>query len=248
MSMGIEAVFGEAPVEGLEIEQPPAMEPEPAPAPEIETPPTPEPIAPVEDKMVPLAALLDTRDERNELKRRLAEYEAKEAALASKPEPQPEIDPYDDPRGFRADIRSEFQRELQAQRVQDRLDFSYQLASDKHGAEKVEGARLWALERAKTQPGFGTELDTQKHPMEWIVQQHAKTLDFADYETDRVAFARRILEQAGQPLGTVAAPAPAVAVEQPPAPVPPKSLASGPGKGGLVKEPTESALASVFGK
>ena len=243
MSMGIEAVFDQAPVEELEapIEQPPALEPEPAPALEIETPPTPEPVAPVEtDKMVPLAALLDIRDERNELKRWKAEQEAK----ATAPAPQPKADPYDDPDGFRAEVR----REFETQRVQDRLDFSYQLASDKHGAEKVEEARLWALERAQTQPGFGVELDTQKHPMEWIVQQHAKSLDFADYETDRVAFARRILEQAGQPLGTVAAPAPAVAVEQPKAPVPPKSLASAPSKGGLVREPTESALASVFGK
>lgn len=233
--MGIEAIFspdGEEPEVAIEL--PPEPEPEPAPLPEIETPPVP---APEEAKSIPLPTFLDMRDDRNELRRWKAEREAQDA---KQPE-QPEADPYDDPRGF----REEMTRQFETQRVQDRLDFSYQLASDKHGAEKVEESRLWALERAKTQPGFGLELDQQKHPMEWIVQQHAKSQDLTAYEADPIAFARAILEKHGQVPVTAALP---VAVEQKQAPQPPKSLASTPGKGGLAVEPTESVMGSIFGR
>jgi hypothetical protein len=84
--------------------------------------------------------------------------------------------------------------------------------------------------------------------MEWIVQQHAKSQDLSAYETDPVAFAKAILEKHQASTGTVAAPAPAVVAEQQQAPQPPKSLASSPSKGGLVREPTESAVVSVFGR
>lgn len=245
--MGLESIFSPDAAEEPETVEATPPAPEPIDTPPVEeqpepVEPRPEPIVPAEEKTVPLAALLDIRDERNELKRRIAEFEAQQAKA---PAPK-QADPYDDPEGFRVQI----QREFEQQRVQDRLDFSYQLASDKHGAEKVEEAREWALERARTHPGFGIELDAQKHPMEWIVQQHAKSQDFAAFETDRVAFARRILEEAGQATGTVAAPAvaqaPAVVAE--PAPSPPRSLASSPGKGGLKQEPVGSAVESVFGR
>lgn len=111
-----------------------APEPQPAPAPEGETHAAP-PAAPETHAAVPLSALLDEREKRQQAIRELDElrrWKAEQEAHA-RPQPKP-IDLIEDPEGF----ARQQQQILQAAILQDRYERSLDAAREKHGEDKVQ--------------------------------------------------------------------------------------------------------------
>lgn len=252
--MDIEALIDGKDTPAVEPEPVAAAEPVPevveeAQAPEAPPEPAPEPVAKEDERTVPLPTFLDMRDEAKELKRRLAEYEAKSAPA---PEPAEMPDPTDDPQGYAAFLRDEVQQATVATRFQT----SDLIAKQQHGAEVVEAAGAWAMERAKTDPVFAQAYMREPHPIDWIVRQHKRDgllSQIGDKSLDD--FVKEYVAQNGEKLGLTAPnaaaviPAPAGAQQAPKPASPPQSLASAPSRGGAVKDiPTGpmAALEAVF--
>jgi hypothetical protein len=232
-----------APVEAA----PPVEEATPAEAAEI-VPEVPEPeqkqdAQPKDGKWVPLAMALDERDKRKALEAEVAAYRAKEAQ--QQPEAIP--DPYDDPAGYSAFVADMTNRTALAVK----FDLSEDMAVGVHGEEAVAAAKEWGAERAGQDPSFKQQFLSARNPIDWVVRQHKQDADLKLYQTDPVAFARRILEAQGQPVSdTAAIPA---AGQQPMAPrqvMPPRSIASAPSSGGGARDMATgplAALGAVFG-
>ena len=138
---------------------------------------------------VPIGALLDTRDKlkdekrrADEAERRLAEYEN------SHNHKQPSYpDPYDDPEGYRAQITNDIENRFIAQK----LNTSRVQSIEKHGQELTQTAINWATERANSDPAFEQAALANDTPVEWIIQQHKRHTELAEFETDRESFIRR---------------------------------------------------------
>lgn len=229
--------IAEAPAEPI------TEEPQPTPAaeqlPVVAEEPQPEP-APVEQpreddgRFAPVKALQEERQKRQELERRLAEIEARSNPKPSVEQPKAP-DPYDDPQGFAAHQQAQFQQSL----VQERFRMSHEMAKQQFGAETVDAARLWAMDRAAKDPAFDMAMASQAHPLAWIVQQHKRDALMQDIGEDPDAYVRRRALELG--IGAVPQPVAAVpeAVQSPTAPAavsPPRSLASAPAAGGAVKD------------
>lgn len=220
----LDQVFGEATAEPAPAPEPQVEAPvEPTPEPEVQAEPTPEPPSPVEkpEHSVPLAKYLDTRDELKELKRWKAEQEARQAPVPKAP------DPIDDPEGHTAYLRTEMNQALQAQR----LEISQELANEKYGEESVDAAMEWAIEKAKTEPGFGPRYMQERNPIDWIVRQHKRDSLVSQLPTD-VSSLDELIEREIAKRGLSAQPAAQVstqaAMAQLPVSQPPKSIASEP--------------------
>lgn len=219
-----------APVEAVEAVE--KAEPAPASAPQEKG-----------DKFVPLAAMLDERDKRKALEAELAA----ERARREQPADQTIPDPYDDPAGYSAFVTDMTNRTALAVK----FDLSEDMAVGVHGEGAVNAAKEWGAERAAQDPAFRQQFLSARNPIDWVVRQHKQDEDLRLYQTDPVAFARRILEAQGQPVpdATVGA-VPAVG-QQPQAPrpaAPPRSIASAPSSGGArdVAVGPLSALDAVF--
>lgn len=199
------------------IEQ--APEPAPEPEPQPEPAPQPEPVV-QQDHTVPLAKFLDTRDENKELKRRLAEMEAQR-------QPATRPDPFDDPEGYAAHTEQLIDQRLSEQRFQ----MSDLMARQVHGAEVVEKAVPWALEKAQKDPVFAAAYMRDPNPIDWIVRQHKRDSIVSQLPED-VSSLDELIEREIAKRGLSAAPAaqpiPAAAVpQQAPKPAaPPRSIAS----------------------
>lgn len=227
----LDGVFSEKPPveepEATEVAQEPQQEPvEPEPQAEPAPEPTPEPEQPAvqeaEARNVPLNVVLDERDKRKAAEAERDRYKQQWEEAQARQAPQNAPDPYDDPQGFAAFQEQRFQQGL----VQQKFQMSEVMAKQAHGAEVVDAAAQWALEKAKTEPAFAAAYHQQAHPLDWIVQQHKRDVDLSDYASDPVAFARRILEANGQQIAPVTAAAPAVAPQvRQNAPTPPRSIA-----------------------
>jgi hypothetical protein len=181
-----------------------------------------EPPVQSQSDLIPLAKYLDQRDELKETKRRLAEYEAR-----LQPANKPDIpDPYDDKPGFDRHIN----QMLDERTTQVRFEVSDRFARQAHGDEMVQGALDWAMQRAQNSPAFAQEYMTQPDPIGWIVQQHkrdAMLSDIGDNPDDwfeREAAKRGWAKPSASASAVVADAAPKQA--QPPAKVPPRSLAN----------------------
>lgn len=252
MSDAFEAIFentqaeptpAPSPPEPPPVEATPAQEVAPAPAAEIAPSVTPAPeAAPQErgDKFVPLAAMLDERDKRKALEAKLAELEASKAQQ----QPADIPDPYDDPNGYAAYLNNAVQQSTLAVK----FDMSEEMAVASHGQEAVETAKEWAIARAQADPGFKQQMLSSRHPIDWAVRQHKQAEDLKLYQTDPVAFARRILEAQGQSVPDATAGAVPVVGQQPAAsarPAPPRSIASAPSTGGNPRDVATGPLTAV---
>ena len=226
----VDQVFADAEVQPpAEVTPPaktPAPAPEPAPAePPAETPaPTPEPPSSEQkpDHFVPLPKYLDTRDERNELRKENARLKAEMEARATTSKVP---DPIDDPDGHTAYLRQEMATALQTQR----LEVSEELAIEKHGQEKVDAAVQWALAKAQADPTFGPQYMRERNPIDWLVRQHEQSAMLTEIGTDRAAWIAAEAAKMGwqPPAAQGAAPAPVEAAAVPPSvPAPPRSIAS----------------------
>ena len=260
--MGIDALFDgsmeataiEPPITPADpapvIETPPANDPpqgDPAPVVPVDLAPVAEPEIKEDERNIPLPTFLDMRDRAKAAERRAAELEAQNAP---KPTPAEMPDPIDDPRGFADWQQGQFQQAI----IAERFAISDTIAKQQYGAETVETAAKWAMERAATDPSFKMAYMQQQHPLDWIVREHKRSgliSEIGDNVDDWFAkeAAKRGYAATSAPN---AAPTPVVAAQAQPvsqAPSPPRSLASEPGKGGGVKDvPTGpmSALESVF--
>lgn len=232
-----EAVAEEV-VEALpaEAETPPAESAEVQP----EVQPEPEP---KQDHMVPLPKYLDTRDELKEAKRRIAEFEAKQATAQPKNVP----DPYDDPNGF-----AEYQVSLVDERVNTlKFQMSDQMARQVHGPETVDTAVEWAKEKAQADPVFAASYMREQNPIDWIVRQHKRDGLLSQIGEDPDDYVRRRAAELGLIGQAAAAPVIPVAasVTQAPKPaVPPRSLVDAPSEGGVSHVPTglKAGVEAVF--
>lgn len=227
----VDQVFAEAEAQPHAQATPPVETPAQAPEPAPETPPaepaqTPEPEKPSSepkpDHYVPLPKYLDTREERNELRKENARLKAEMEARATPPKVP---DPIDDPEGHTAYLRQEMGTALQTQR----LEISEELAIEKHGQEKVDAAVEWAVAKAQADPTFGPRYMRERNPIDWLVRQHEQDAMLTEIGPDRAAWIAAEAAKMGwqPPTAQGAAPTPVEAAAVPPsAPAPPKSIAS----------------------
>lgn len=235
--------------------------PEPAPpatpAPEQAaqpTPPpqtaTPAPVAPEPQAApqkpdtghIPIAALLDEREKRKELERRLREYEEKQKTA------QPVPDPIADPEGFQQHLDARMTREKQDMVFR----FSEQFAARQHGAETVKAAMEWLGTELQSNPALWSTIESHPDPAEHVVQLHKRHLRFAklgDKDPDEyareIALARR--DEFLQLLGQQGAPAADAPSPQPPKPPPPRpSIASAPAAAPVAAQDSAYNEAEVF--
>lgn len=263
MSDGVEALFNEAVSETPAVSQPEQTGNQPrdeggrfapkAPDPAPVTPQEPAPQVPAatpgvelpkaEPGHVPIAALLDERDKRQALERRLADLENKTR--------QPETPPtFQTPE----EIAAYVQREAANAAWSAKIDFSESTAREKHGDDAVQAAMDWSLAKCdaeKAQLGFSpfaVEQMRQRNPVDWVVRQHKREEVVSQLGDDPDAWVRQRAAELGltsaQPQ---AQPIPA-ASPQPTAPIsaqaaPPRSLASAPTAGGAQSVPTHAVAA-----
>ena len=135
----------------------PAAETVQPPATETPAAPAPGPNA----AFVPLSAVLDEREKRQALEKRLAELERATPAQAV-----PDIT--SDPRGWQAANEARLaQAELNM-----KMELSGRFAASQHGADKIEAAKAWGMQQAQQDQFFGTKFTQQQDPFGWLVEQH----------------------------------------------------------------------------
>lgn len=221
----LDQAFPENEAQDAEVVETPAPAPEPvaeAPEPEPVTPEVQTERPPEEPKpgYVPLAAMMDERDKRKAAEERAARLEqAQQEASQQRVIP----DPYDDPDGFKKAVL----QEAEQRRIADRFEDDAEDCKEKFGEDKLNAATQWATEKAQSDPSFAVSYMNQRKPITWIIKQHQQSADIADYSTDPVAFAKRILEQHGQQIAPAAvAPVAATLQPAPKTAMPPRSIAS----------------------
>lgn len=228
---------------------PPAASAAPAPAAPVPAAPTPDPTT------VPIGAMLDERDQRKALQKRIDEFEAAEAkrkaeAEAAAATPRPAFE--DDPRGHLASRDDEIQAMIYAQRALIQQEF----AEEKYGAERVKEVVGWAFERAQRDPVFNQQALSSRNPIEFAIKAHQEDQLLSQIRetgltSDELAqFRAWQSAQAGAAAVTdpsaQAAPAAVPAIASP---KPPVSLASQPSAGGPASVPSGPgrAFAETFG-
>lgn len=218
----------------LEAEKEPPQ-PEPAPPAQQEpvapaAPPQQPTREPPPPNYIPLEALLETREKAQKAQREAEEFRRKYEEATRKPA-QP-IDPIADPDGF--------YRSVEEQRAKDRQDTlfetSFLIAQQQHGEETVQAAEAWLQEELQRNPGLFQTIARQRHPYDFVVKQHKRSLTVAklgddDFETAAKKWAEANgyapQQQQQQPALEAVTPTP-----QPRAPLPKPSLANAPSAGG----------------
>lgn len=216
-------------VEPQEVVQPVEEAPVEVVEPQEEAQPSMSAAQEAEARMVPLAAILDERDKKRAVEAERdgirAERDRYKQQLEAQQRPQQAApDPYDDPQGFAAHNA----RMVQDAVLNERFAMSDIMARSTHGAETVDKARQWALERANADPVFEATILRQQHPLDWIVQQHKRDALLSDIGDNVDDWFTREATKRGYAPASVAAAAPAVVAQQqasPPVKVP-RSLAT----------------------
>lgn len=189
-----------------------------------EAPPAPEPAAIMqqpeqrpEPGHIPITALLEERDKRKALEARVAAFEAQQ--------PQPQSpDRYEDPEGYEAWREQQVEARLETQR----LDMSERFARKEHGAELVDQAKAWALNRFSQDPLFHQQVLASPDPYEFAVTEFKRDQVLSQFQPSD--YDQFLAWKASNGAGQVQPVAP-VAIPQ--SPLPPRSLASAPAAGSL---------------
>lgn len=244
MADPLDEVIGETP----DVVEAPAEQPEPevqaeAPADpqprdtgetqEVATPPVETP--PEDPKAVPITALLEEREKRQEFARRVAELEAKVKAFKAKPvEP---VDPIADPQGFAEQIR----REHQAQLAQVRAEASRMTAEVRHGADTVKEA-LEAFQAAVPKgSAIGYEMANSADPYGYMVQWHQQQRLLAETGGDLTSYREKLMAEAMEKARAE------LLQQQTPPPAPPKSIAAAPGVAATTTPLSADPLDDILG-
>lgn len=195
-------------IAGNEPAQPEPVEqtPEAAPAgPEAPAEPVQEAPAEPEAKpepMVPLAALMEVRDELKAFKRQAQQQQPQ-------PEPQPIPDVLEDQAAFTGHLTDQVQQQM----LNARLDMSEMMARDAHGDAVVDEALA-----AAQQAGIAGQFVQQKHAYDALVKWHSSQKVAAEIGNDPAAYKARLeaeirqkieAEQAAKQAAEIAASAPA---------------------------------------
>lgn len=224
----------------LESEKPPQQEPAPQVEQQPAAPPPPKPEVP--PGHVPLEALLDTREKAQRAQREAEEYRRKYEELTRKPSTP--IDPIADPDGF--------YRSVEEQRAKDRQDTlfetSWLVAQQQHGEEAVQAAEKWLEQELQANPGLYQTIARQRHPYDFVVKQHKRSLSVAKLgEDDFETAARKWAESQGYSLQQQQQALDAAAPSPQRTAIPKPSLANAPSAGGAApKIPVGSGVA--FGR
>jgi hypothetical protein len=205
----------------------PQAQPTPEPAqsaPAVQAAPAPvaqpEP-AKAEPGHVPINALLDEREKRQKLEKRLADLEQQ----TRQPQNIPSVT--DDPEAF----AQHQQLLIQQTATNTRFETSELVARQQHGDDPVQKAMDWAMQRSQESPAFAAEYLKQKHPIDWAVRQQKRHALLDDIGDDPEAYRARIiaefqLRQTQRPACTRSPRHPTQPAAAKPAPRP--SLASAP--------------------
>lgn len=117
-----------------------------------------------DDDRVPVGAIQDERRKRQELERRIADYEDRLNKLANPPQPQaPPPEMFDDPEGWQNHFGGQIRDEATQQAsLNAKLDTSEMLARDKY--DDFEDMKASFLELAKDNPTLAQQALTDPHP------------------------------------------------------------------------------------
>ncbi len=178
-----------------------------------------------------LAALLDERD-----KRKAAEAERDALRAAQQQQQQQPVqmpDPYEDPEGF-----ASFQQAQVAASIQNiTLNTSERFARKEHGAETVDAAKSWAMQRFASDPLYQQQVLNDPDPYERVVTDWRRDQVFAEVSDPKEFEQFRAWKQAQNQLANPSGGAP------PPSNVasaiPRRSLASAPSAGNMLTEPVQ---------
>lgn len=179
---------------------------------------------------VPIAAMLDTRDKLKAAEARLAQFEQQQAAAQQQVQVP---DRYEDPDGYEAYQESLIESRL----VNITLNTSERFARKEHGAETVDSAKAWALQRFASDPLYQKQVLADADPYERVVtdykrdQLFSKVTDPSEY--DAFLAWKNAQAQLTQQAATAAPPNTASAI-------PPRSLASAPSAGGVLTDIVQS--------
>jgi hypothetical protein len=181
-------------------EQPPVAEvKEAGETPTLQVTPPPEP------GHVPVAALLDERDKRKALEKRLADLEAERKTDGPAPEP------------------------TTAQQMWAlRMDVSRELMVSQHGEEEAKALHEWGEAKCGSDPHFNAQVYASKNPYAFIRQARQREMLLAEVSPDDLEDYKAW--KASKAQG--ASPAPTPQATPSPTPAPPRSLANAPNAGG----------------
>lgn len=222
-------------------DQAPASAPEPEPEPAaVVTQPAPQPQT--EAPMVPLPALLETRDKVKVLEQEVARLLQARDKPAPQPPPEPvePPDPYEDPVGYHRFHEASIDQRL----FVERLNISERFARNAHGDELVTAAQQWAAERGQTDQLFAQKLRQEADPYGYVVREYRRDQVFSSLaDTDLDDFkAWKAAQAAANTTQQTPQPTPGLAPASPPprpAPTPPpRSIAHAPSAGGQQAIPT----------
>jgi hypothetical protein len=163
------------------------------------SPPPPEP------GHVPVAALLDERDKRKALEKRLADLEAERKTEGHAPEP------------------------TTAQQMWAlRMDVSRELMVSQHGEAEAQALHEWGEAKCGSDPHFNAQVYASKNPYAFIRQARQREMLLAEVSPDDLDDYKAW--KASKAQG--GSPAPTPQATPSPTPTPPRSLANAPNAGG----------------
>lgn len=225
-----------APPEAVEAVEPVAVEEpvEAAQGEDVAAPPAAE-----ETRNAPLAALLDEREKRQSLERRLEEFERKAQEADRRlqelqAKPAEKIDFFEDPDRAFAQKDQQFQQAL----LNERLNTSEMIVRGQLDKDVVDAA-VAAFEGAvKNDQSLAIKFSTQPHPYDFVVKWHKQQSILAEIGDDPAAWRAAQLEALRQELS-------ATPTQTKPT-APPASLASAPSVSGQRTPAIGSAFDQAF--
>lgn len=239
MDIDVDAAFDGAfgaPVEQEIVAETPVVETpaEPVvaePAPEQQVVEAPAPESKPEPGHVPITALLDEREKRKELERRLA-------ALEETRQRDNAPDPIADPTGYQ-----QHQFQIMQQALLDaRLNMSETVARRHFGEDVTDKAKNWALSKFQTNPAFQAEVLGHADPYGYAIEAYQRDQIASQVTPDK--FQAFLAWEAAQAQIAAAPAAPPPQVSAPP----PRSIVSAPSTGGVTQSNVtpEDAFDSAF--
>lgn len=195
--------------------------------------------APAQDEaMVPSWRLREISERARTAERELEQLRAN-APRPQAQAPQQAPDPYEDPVGYNAYV----QQTVQETEWKMRAEMSGRFAEQIHGKDKVEAAVAWAQEQGAKDPTLGQRVQANTDPVGFVVQEYerSRTLQTLAGKSPE-DFAREYAASQGWIVSEPGAPAP---ILKPSSPMPPKGLATAPGKGGVGQAPSGADWSEV---
>lgn len=231
---GTDAEQGQAAQPAPVVEAQPAPQPAPEPQGVIEGAP-PAPVV-EEQRHVPISAILDEREKRQQYQREAEELRRWKAEREAQEQTKPK-DFYEDPDGYLRNVQQQQQHAI----WNERLNMSEMMAVNKHGDETVTQAADAFKQAAAKNPALVHEFTQQRDPYGFVVQWHKRNAALTEIGEDPAAYKERIRTEL---MAELQAQQPAPAVQQS-APRIPGSLSQAP-SAGKSQQAAPSSFNSMF--